>query len=82
MRRCAWRSYCHGTKLEWCSSSVDEDGVAGAEVREAPRVGDEVDRLGGVADEDDLALGRRVDEGAYLLAGVLRAPAVAFSPST
>ena len=42
----------------------DDDDVAGAEVVEAPGVGDEVDRLGRAAREDDLALGRRVDEGA------------------
>ena len=33
----------------------DEHDVAGAEVGEAPRVRDQVDRLGRVADEDDLA---------------------------
>ena len=33
----------------------DDDEVAGAEVRHPPRVRDEVDRLGRVADEDDLA---------------------------
>ena len=49
----------------------DEDDVARAEVGEAPRVRDEVDRLGRVADEDDLARGRRVHERAAPLARVL-----------
>ena len=40
----------------------DDDDVAGAEVVEPPRVRDEVDRLGGAAGEDHLALGRRVEE--------------------
>ena len=40
----------------------DHDDVARPEVLETPRVGDEVDRLGGAAGEDHLALGRRVDE--------------------
>ena len=48
-----------------------EHDVAGAEVREPPGVGDEVDRLGRVADEDDLARRRRVDERARLLARAL-----------
>ena len=40
----------------------DDDDVARPEVLEPPRVRDEVDRLGRVADEDDLARARRVDE--------------------
>ena len=35
-----------------------QDQVAGADVRAAPAVGDQVDRLGRVAHEDDLALAR------------------------
>ena len=49
----------------------DHDGVAGAEVLEPPRVGDEVDRLRRAAREDHLALGRRVDEGGDRAAGAL-----------
>ena len=63
--------YCHGTKFEWCSSSVTSGDVAGAEVVEPPRVGDEVQALGRVADEDHLAGRGRVDERAHLLAGAL-----------
>ena len=47
-----------------------DDRVAPADVAAAPAVGDEVDRLGGVADEDDLVRVGRVDE-----AGDLRARA-------
>ena len=39
-----------------------DDGVAAADVPPAPRVGDEVDRLGRVAGEDDLVAVGRVDE--------------------
>src|SRR5439155_19243892 len=44
---------------------------AWAKIREAPGVGDEVDRFGRVADEDDLALGGGVDERPDLLASAL-----------
>ena len=43
----------------------DDEQVAGADVGGAPRVGDEVDRLGRVAGEDG-ALGRRAGEGGDL----------------
>ena len=46
----------------------DEHEVAGAEVVEPPGVGDQVQGLGRVADEDDLPHRRRVDERARLLA--------------
>ena len=49
----------------------DHDGVAGAEILEAPGVRDEVDRLGRAAREDHLALGRRVEEGSDRAAGAL-----------
>jgi hypothetical protein len=49
------------------------DDVAGAEIVEAPGVGDEVQRLGRAAREDDLARGGRVDEGPHLLARALEA---------
>ena len=39
-----------------------DDGVAAVDVAPAPRVGDEVDRLGRVAGEDDLVAVGRVDE--------------------
>ena len=44
-----------GTRLEWCSSSVRTIVSAWPMLRAAPRVGDEVDGLGRVADHDDLA---------------------------
>ena len=49
----------------------DDDEVAWPEVREAPGVGDEVDRLGRVAGEDHLARRRRVDELRELAARAL-----------
>ncbi len=39
-----------------------DDGVAAADVAAAPRVGDEVDRLRGVPDEDDLGRLGRIDQ--------------------
>ena len=64
--------YCQGTKFEWCSSSVDDDDVAGAEVVEAPGVGDEVDALGRAAREDRArALEARSRRRAHLLARAL-----------
>ena len=49
----------------------DHDDVAGAEVLEPPRVGDQVQRLGRAAREDHLAVRRRVDVRAHLLARAL-----------
>ena len=46
----------------------DDDGVARAEVVQAPRVRDEVQSLGRVADEDDLARLARVQERGHLVA--------------
>ena len=46
----------------------DEHLVAGADVGVAPGARDQVDALGGVAREDDLAHRPRVDERAHLLA--------------
>ena len=48
-----------------------DDHVTGAEVVEPPRVGDQVEALGAVADEDDLANARRVQERPHLLARAL-----------
>ena len=59
-------SCCQGTMLAWCSSWVVSDQVAGLHVGAAPAVGHQVDRLGGVAHEDDLTLGRCADEGGHL----------------
>ena len=73
---------CHGMRLAWCSISVTSTSspgprrepvavpaaAAGRAVGEG--VGDEVDRLGGVAGEDDLG-GRRPDEARDRLAGRL-----------
>ena len=49
----------------------DDDDVAGAEVVEAPRVGDQVDALGRAVREDHLARRRCVDELRHLLACAL-----------
>ncbi len=69
----SWTRICHGTRLAWCSISVRTICVAAPDVPAAPRVGDEVDRLGRVAGEDDLVAVGRVDEprdpGAGLLVG-------------
>ena len=46
-----------------------DDDVAGPEIVEAPGVGDEIEPLGSVPDEDHLTRGRSVDQGAHLLAG-------------
>ncbi len=51
---------------------ADDDEVARPEPDEAPGVRDEVDPLGGVADEDDLARRGRVHERAHLLARQLQ----------
>ncbi len=48
-------SCCQGTMLEWCSISVRTIAVARADVGVAPGAGDQVDRLGRVANEDHLA---------------------------
>ena len=48
-----------------------DDGVGAPDVAAAPGVGDQVDRLGGVAGEDDLARARRADEVGDLRAGRL-----------
>ena len=45
-------SMCHGTRFEWCSISVMTSRSPARDVGGAPRVGDEVDRLGRVAGED------------------------------
>ena len=57
-----------------------DDRVAAVDVPAAPRVGDEVDRLGRVAGEDDLVAVGRVDEPRDLAPGPPRTAAVAFSP--
>ena len=71
--------YCHGTKFEWCSSSVTTTASPGPRLLPAPRVRDEVQRLGRVADEDDLADVGRVEECAHLLARALEAGGRALS---
>jgi len=50
---------------------AQHDGIARPQVGAAPRSGDEVDALGGVAREDYLAVGARVDERADLLTRTL-----------
>ena len=47
---------------------ADDDLVAGFQVRRAPALGHQVDRLGGAAQKNDLALVGGVEEGAHLLA--------------
>ena len=49
----------------------DDDDVARLQLVQPPRVGDEVDALGRVAGEDDLARRRGVEEPAHLLARAL-----------
>ena len=46
------QSSCQGTMFEWCSISVMSTSSPGPTFVAAPRVGDQVDRLGGVAGED------------------------------
>ena len=48
-------SCCQGTMLEWCSISVSTIRSPAPTFGVAPGAGDEVDRLGRVADEDHLA---------------------------
>ena len=48
----------------------EHDDVAVVEVGPAPRVGDEIDRLGGVLGEDDLVGTRRIDEAGDRVAAV------------
>ena len=55
-------SICQGTMLAWCSSQVMTISSPFADVAAAPALGDEVDPLGGAADEDDFARGRGVEE--------------------
>ena len=43
--------------LAWCSISVSTTASPAREVGAAPGVGDQVERLGGVLGEDDLAAG-------------------------
>ncbi len=49
----------------------DQDQIARFQVGPTPRLRDEVDRLGCVADEDDFALIGSADKGGECLAGVL-----------
>ena len=55
-----WRSRrkCQGTMLEWCSMIESTISSPALMRSRAERIGDEVDRLGGVAGEDDLFLAR------------------------
>ncbi len=68
-----WRSRrkCHGTMLEWCSMIESTISSPALMRSRRERIGDEIDRLGGVAGEDDFLGARRVEEGAHLLAGAL-----------
>ena len=58
----------------------EDDLVAAADVAPAPRVGDEVDRLGRVAGEDDLVAVGGVDEPRDRRRAACSYSAVAFSP--
>ena len=53
------QSICQGTMFEWCSSAVMTTSSPCADALPAEGLGDEVDRLGRAADEDDLARSRR-----------------------
>src|SRR2546423_14288623 len=50
---------------------ADEDLIPGPQARAAPGLRDEVDRLGGAADKDDLARAAGIDETPYALARAL-----------
>ncbi len=64
-------SSCHGTRFAWCSISVRTITSPAPDVLAAPRVGDEVDRLGGVAREHDLVRVGDADEPGDLGARLL-----------
>ena len=49
----------------------NDDLVVLADVLAAPALRDEVDGLGGPADEDDLVRGRRAKKAAHLFTGIL-----------
>ena len=68
-----WRSRrkCHGTMLEWCSMIESTISSPGLMRSRAERIGDEIDRLGGVAGEDDLFGAAGVEERAHRLARAL-----------
>ena len=68
-----WRSRrkCHGTMLEWCSMIESTISSPGLDALAPERVGDEIDRLGRVAGEDDLFLAPGVEKGRDLLARAL-----------
>ncbi len=71
-----WRSRrkCHGTMLEWCSMIESTISSPACDALAPERIGDEIDRLGGVAGEDDLLAARGVEEAAHRLARALVAP--------
>ena len=68
-----WRSRrkCQGTMLEWCSMIESTISSPAFDAFAPEGIGDEVDRLGGVAGEDDLLGAAGVEEAAHLLARVL-----------
>ena len=57
--------------LEWCSIVVMTISSPCADVVGRPGVSDEVERLGGVAGEEDLVGAVRADEARHLAAGRL-----------
>ena len=76
--RCA--SSCHGTRLAWCSISVTTISSPGprrnrsapaSRRRRCERVGDQVERLGGVLGEDHLVARRAPTNAATVVARVL-----------
>ena len=68
-----WRSRrkCQGTMLEWCSMIESTISSPARDAFAPERIGDQIDRLGGVAREDDLLVPLGVEEGADLLARAL-----------
>ena len=64
--------------LAWCSISVTTTGVAGGRGWPAPGLGHQVERLGGVLGEDDLATVGRVDEPGLTLSRAPSRASVAF----
>ena len=61
------RDVLPGNEVRVMLELADDDEVAGAEIVQAPRIRDEVDRLRRVAYEDDLTYVGRVQQGAHLL---------------
>ena len=67
----AAHTICHGTMLEWCSSSVIRTSSPASQRTARVAVRDQIDGLGGSSHEHDLAHRACVDEAANGLARAL-----------